>query len=467
MAIKILKKNLKETLELTFNAKYISAKSTDRKGGWGVWEAVREFLQNAKDADDLGHEQWIYYTHPGKKTKGGKLHLTNKGVSFGRDALILGGTTKDGDARQRGQFGEGFKLASAVLLDHGCSVYIENGDEIWVPRLGTSERFNGAEILLFDVYAHPEPKSQYHVVVEGLSPKDYRTIKSRCLFLDKPKKRSAIELGARRILLDNKHIGKLYCRGLFVAALPDPASFGYDLPVDLDRDRRLADPWSLRHEIREAVKLAVTRRKIEPKTFLRILEAGSTIEATVFAEYDSYGTGKFYDEIAKEFVKEHGENAVPVADISQSVEGKHHGIKGVVVSSAVKSVVEKVTGTFESKKAKAAYDVKTRCSADDLSEEELGNLAWATGLLNATEAKDHFERLNVVEFVGTNVLGLWKGDEREILIARGIVSDRKQLISTLVHEAAHWDGSRDGSVEHRDNCDSLFATIIVGLTKNC
>lgn len=151
MAIHLTKKNFIETLELTFNARYISAKSTERKGGWGVWEGVREFLQNAKDAEDIGHEMWVTYTGGGKKA-GGKLHVVNKGVAFGREALVLGGTTKDADPRQRGQFGEGFKLASAVLVDHGCPVTIENGNEIWVPRLGTSERFGGAQILLVDVY---------------------------------------------------------------------------------------------------------------------------------------------------------------------------------------------------------------------------------------------------------------------------------------------------------------------------
>jgi len=463
MAIKIQKKNFLETLELTFNARYISAKSTERKGGWGVWEGIREFLQNAKDSDDLGNKMWVYYSHGGAKGKGlGKLHLSNAGVSFGRESLILGGTTKDGDSRQRGQFGEGFKLASAVLVDHGCEVVIENGDEIWIPRLGKSERFGGAEILLVDVYRHPEPQGQYHVVIDGLSSKDYGVVKSRCLFLEKSKKKESISFGGQSILLGDKHVGQLYCRGLYVASLPEKSAFGYDLNVDLDRDRKMADPWSLKWAVREILKKAVRTSKIPVKRFLRLIESEDSIEAKVFSEMDGFGSTEFYKQVAAEFTKEHGDNAVAVAEMSQSVEAKHHGLKGVVVSPAVRTVVERGLGTFEARKTVAALDVATRLGADDLTDEELENLAWATEIAGVSENSEY--RINVVEFVGDNVSGQWASDG-EIRLARKIMLDRCRLIAVLVHELAHHGGLQDGSVEHRDACDRLFAKIIVSLSQ--
>lgn len=462
MTINIAKKNLIETLELTFNARYISAKSTERKGGWGVWEGVREFLQNAKDAEDIGNEMWVTYTGGGKKA-GGKLHIVNKGVYFGREALVLGGTTKDADPRQRGQFGEGFKLASAVLVDHGCPVTIENGREIWVPRLGKSERFGGAEILLVDVYSNPNPRMQYHVVIENLSRGDYASVRERCLFLDEPKKRSTIAVNDRRILTDPKFIGKLYCRGLFVGAMPEQTAYGYDLPVELDRDRKMAEPWSLKWEIREVLRVAVQRGQIPVRDFMRLLQGNDTIESTVFREFECYGaSGDFYQKVAAEFLAENGPDAVPVSEMSESMEAKHHGLKGVVVAPAVRRIVEVVTGKFNDRKTKAASDVRERLAADDLTPEELANLEWALALLDGTVVEDY--RVNVVEFVGDKVLGQWSG-EGEIRLARRIMADRKQLIATLVHEAAHHGGTDDGSVEHQHAAAFLFAGIIVKLSE--
>lgn len=461
MAIKTQKKNFIETLELTFNARYISAKSTERSGGWGIWEAVREFMQNAKDADEIGHKMWVTYTG-GAKGKRGKLHIVNKHVSFGRESLVLGGTTKDGDDRQRGKFGEGFKLAAAVLVDHGCPVTIENGGEIWIPRLGTSDKFGGAEILLIDVYSNPDPQNQYHVVIEDVSRGDYRVIKERCLFLGKLAKKDVIGFEPSRILRGTQHVGSLYCRGLYVGAMPDNTAYGYDLPVELDRDRKMADPWSLKWQVREVLKGAVRRGEIPIADFMRLLQNGSTIESKVFAEMDDFCSGgAFYEKVAEEFIKEHGENAVPVAEMSQSVEAKHHGLKGVVVSQAVRKIVEKTTGEFETRKTKAALDIKARLSADDLTEEELGNLNWALDLLDGTHVGNY--RVNVVEFVGADVLGQWSS-EGEIALSRRIMSDRKAVLSTLVHEAAHDGCLPDGSVEHRDACDSLFADIILKLS---
>jgi len=460
MAIRIPKKNLIETLELTFNAKYISARSTGRAGGWGVWEALREFIQNAKDADDMGHPMWINYTHGGKTSRG-KMHILNRRVSFGRDALILGGTTKDADPRQRGQFGEGFKLASAVLVDHGVKVVIENGDEIWVPRLGTSERFGGAQILFVDVYANPDPKHQYHVVIEGISRESYAKLRECCLFLEAPKKRRTISVGSQLILMEERFIGKLFSRGLYVGPLADKAAYGYDLAVELDRDRKMANPWMLKYAIREVLRAAVVANKIPTKDFIRLLQNNDTIEAAVFREFDECYTDEFNSRIADEFVSEYGSDAVPVSEMSESMEAKHHGLRGIVVAPAVRKIVEAVNGKFEDRKVKAASDVREVLAADDLSEEELSNLEWALALLDGTVVEDY--RVNVVEFVGDKVLGQWSGSG-EIRLARRIMSDRRQLIATLVHEAAHHGGTEDGSVEHQGAVARLFSQIVVGLS---
>ena len=90
-------------LELTIASNYVPT--------WTVVDAVRELFQNALDQGDY---TWHFAA--------GTLTLTNCNTSLSTSSLLLGTSTKAGDLATVGQFGEGYKIATLVLLRSGKQV---------------------------------------------------------------------------------------------------------------------------------------------------------------------------------------------------------------------------------------------------------------------------------------------------------------------------------------------------------
>lgn len=82
--------------ELTINSKYVPS--------WTVWDGIREVVQNALDGQDDGYEMAIEETEY-------FVSFTNKGLQLNNSVLLTGTSTKTYRSDQRGQWGEGLKLA--------------------------------------------------------------------------------------------------------------------------------------------------------------------------------------------------------------------------------------------------------------------------------------------------------------------------------------------------------------------
>ena len=439
---------------------------------WGIWESIRELMQNGKDADDMGYTMSTSY-----RASTGYLSIKNDGCEMERRNLLLGGSSKRGDDRQRGQFGEGMKLAWASLLHMGCKVFIRSGDETWKPTIEWSEKFN-SNLMVINVGKRKYQRNT-EVVVQGISPEDWALIQERLLFVKKPKKSGVIEVDSRRkILTEEKYKNLLYCRGIFVCKLPIPYQYGYDLPVKIDRDRKLADPWDLRDEMSRSITRAVTKNLIPAKEVMRILDNYPNCgEAELFrytrASYEGSTEREFHTAIVQEFKKKHGTNAVAVSSMSESAEAKHHGLKGIIVPEALRSIFEAKEGKFEEIKIAAATDITKRYGAHEMEDWEMQALWWASNLVE--DAEDSFsgcDAVEVVDFVGKDCLG--QNRDGKIILAKKVLSNlsdgRKardvKLISVMVHEVAHsYVDTEDGSVEHRDAIDRIFGKIVVNLQK--
>src|SRR5688572_23444582 len=90
------------TVELTINPGYVK--------DWGIWEAVREFVQNGLDSHDNGFHLSIERGGGESKT----VRIRNVGTTLDRRTLLLGASDKDGTL-ERGKFGEGYKLGLLTL----------------------------------------------------------------------------------------------------------------------------------------------------------------------------------------------------------------------------------------------------------------------------------------------------------------------------------------------------------------
>lgn len=427
------------TIELTVNPHYVPS--------WGTWEAVREILQNGKDADDLGYPLTVKY-HEGTQ----RLVVKNDGADLTRKTLLLGTTSKDGRADQRGQFGEGYKLALLVLARQGVEVTIHTPRETWIPALLPSSTFDGAQVLAVKTRPRKSSVNSVEFIVKGVDQDAWRAIQQNCLFLQDEREQVKTHYGS--VLLDAELSNKLFVGGLYVGELPDRYRYGYDLcNVQLDRDRKMAEPWSLRWEVSKVLNEAVADDLLDLDTIFRV-DSGEMLS---MAENTAY-IAKVAARAVQEFERDHGEDAVAVDDMAQAACASQHGMKAVVVSREQRLIIEAHKGALADRLKSRDMDTKLLVQPSELTCQEQANFDWALQVLQL--GTDLIEAVQVVEFHGEAICGATNG--QTIRLARRLLSDRAELVATLVHEVAHRFGT-DGSAEHREAIERIFGKMVVAL----
>lgn len=433
------------TIELSVDPKYVR--------GWGAWEAFREILQNALDGRDRGYGLTI--SRGGGERK--SVRITNEGVVLERKTLLLGGTDKLGDATQRGQFGEGYKLALLVLARQGIEVQIRTGDEMWTPVIEPSATF-GADCLKIRIRKCDKYEAKIEVIIHDLSDADWSRFADRVLAVDIESRRpvDALSVGASRILQSEPHVGQLYARGLYVGSLPGGTfRYGYDLAdVSLDRDRKMADWWSLRACIRDCLVKALADEKLAPEEIYALLSSDYAESGLIESYYQYSAAGdNLTSALAQVFKARHGAETVPVTNMADAIVAEHHGVSSVVVGKSLFRALEKELPGLEKAKAERGLTAKQSYSLSDLDSEEATNLRWALGLLGQYPVQ-------VVEFVSPHIMGTWSAKDG-IRVARGQLRKRADLIETLVHEVAHaLTGAGDGTAEHGAAMTRILADLI-------
>ena len=114
-------------IELTIKVDYLP--------NWGVYEGIRELLQNGKDAETEYNAPLTVRYRKDSNTVG----IENDGCPLPYEALLLGHTSKVGRPDLIGKFGEGLKLGILALVRTGLPVKIRSGGEVWVPSIQRSE----------------------------------------------------------------------------------------------------------------------------------------------------------------------------------------------------------------------------------------------------------------------------------------------------------------------------------------
>ena len=410
---------------------------------WDVWHGLREFLQNTIDADSIGHPMEISYSSAKKQ-----VTLTNEGIQLDRDALLLGYSNKRGDTRQIGEFGEGFKLAMLCLLRRGAEVTIHSGTEVWTPFIGRSDDFK-MDLLQVRTRKVKEQNS-IEVRIKGIMPAAWADIKARILHLTPPKTGTFIRVGSGQVLTGEMYKKQLYCKGIYVGSLPGEYTFGYDLhEVKLDRDRAIADPWSMRYEIKRMLNEAVKKNNLSAKELMAVLDSDSA-ESDLFADQYMIHDSEAADKVAEEFTTRHGENAVPVVSIGESQKVEESGMKAVVVGKGAQKLIEQSLGSMETRTLERTKTLTTKYSLGELEGDEKANLLWAADLCTKVFPNFSLDRVNVVDFCGSNVKGIAISNG-EIRLARCILGDKVQTLATMMHEASH-----DVTLEH----SVLFRTVV-------
>jgi len=96
--------------------------------GWNEWDIVREFVQNAMDAAGTASVERL--------DEG--LRISDKGGGFDATAFLIGESTKNPEC-DRGQFGDGMKMACATALHMGYEVWIHTRGYVFKAALKPTE----------------------------------------------------------------------------------------------------------------------------------------------------------------------------------------------------------------------------------------------------------------------------------------------------------------------------------------
>lgn len=443
--------------ELTIDTMYVP--------DWGIWEGVREIVQNALDGHDDGHEMQI-------ETGGGYVSFTNKGLKLPNSILLSGMTTKSYRTDQRGQWGEGLKLGLLALVRKGIDVVIYNGKEKWTPTLEDSAIFcddGGKAKRVLVIKTRKMVKNVYDFMVKiKISEVQWGSFKKRFLHFwgDDLDVLDAHHVG--KILINPELRGNIFCKGIWVCNRSD-YDFGYDIQnLQIDRDRRVPQEYSLKNQSSniwsQCLRGAEYNIKSNDSDSLSYKRGMDTIKRAYELanegrmEVDQLGFHVKYDchsvsaLIAQEFQFRFGENAVPVTCAAEKTEIEYFGKNGIEVDNQLHDLLKLHYGDFEDMKRKIAESKIKVIEKADLDDHSLCNLCQSAILISTIADIDLCELMQIVEvvrFQSEDTLGSFdyvNGYPR-IRISKIALNTFRNALKVFIHEFAHNFGA-DHKVSH-------------------
>jgi hypothetical protein len=218
--------------------------SPDYVRTWGFTDAIRELYQNALDQEIISPDNELLFAYDPELML---LSIGNRYSTLDPSTLVLGNTTKHKNTHTIGQFGEGYKLALAVLLRLGKAVTIYNNPSVWTPSIKHSDTFNTA-ILNIHVVKYRFKELPIHDLifqVKGVTQQEYQDVIGCNLHLQEAAE--SLDSPQGRILLDPKYKGHIYVKGLHITTI-EKAHYGYDFNpeyITIGRDRDLVNEWDI------------------------------------------------------------------------------------------------------------------------------------------------------------------------------------------------------------------------------
>lgn len=315
-------------------SKFELSLASDYVPDWTIVDAIRELFQNALDQEAQMPDNTASWSY-----KDGTFKISNKTSTLETRSLLLGTTTKEGDDRTIGQFGEGYKIATLVLLRNAKKVTIYNYGlrEVWRPRFVKSRRF-GAKILTFFVdkkYPWTQvPDNDLTIEVTGITEEEWhdKIVPSNLHLQTGVKIEETSEFG--EALGDPRHAGLVFVNGLYVCKY-EPYHFGYNFKpgsLKLDRDRKLVSDFDLRWL---ASKFWVNSPRAIDLVELELADV------SYLSDLSWYGpTASLPNAALARFRLVHGPRAVPVSTQAEA-DSVPAGYMAVIVSENYKFLITK------------------------------------------------------------------------------------------------------------------------------
>lgn len=433
--------------ELSIKASYLP--------GWGCFEGVRELIQNARDSEvQYNAPMTVKYSvrqRNGKKT--GAIIIANDGVVLPKEALLIGHTTKGGDNRLIGKFGEGLKFGVLALLRLGVEIKIRNGPEVWTPSVERSDKFN-ADVLVFNVTTGHKNENRIQFEVVGIDESDWSDISSKLLFINTYPE--SVKVPDGHVLTLPQHKGQVYVKGMFVAKTE--SFFGYDFDdADIDRERRMVN--NLSDKTSMLLAQAVNQGVLVPKVFELMREGAD--EVSYLSQWRLDPKGK--KSIAEMFQRENP-GVIPVERIEQVQELESFGKRGQQVPWNLRGILESEIGTAGQQLVELRRSDRIQYSISELTQFERDNLRAVVSMVGRACQKlgdvvVSLDNIFVVDFNKTDCLGTYDPNTGNVRLSRAVLENKGKALYTLVHEVAHTHGG-DGVRSHEYAIGRLMECIL-------
>lgn len=434
--------------------------------GWGLYEGVRELVQNARDAEvqyDAKMKVEFVFRQRDKKPVG-TIIVSNEGTTIPKEAFLIGHTSKTGRSDLIGKFGEGLKFGILALLRiPGIEVKIRNGDETWNPVIAQAKDYD-ADVLAFDVADGNKFENRVQIEVVGVSPEDWAKIQEKFLFITPPNPGSTIKVSGGQILLAPQYKGMVFVKGMFVCKFRD-LHFGYDVEdADIDRDRRMVN--DMNKITGRLLAAAMANGKLLDKIY-DLMISGSAETSAIYSA--SLGEEQ-QDAIVNKFHEQHGEKALPVDSDDQVKELGHLGVKGVRLPWNLSSIISARLGSASTNIIKLKTSARHTFELSDLTDNERRNLESAQEIMRICLRRCSFEadladKVTIVEFNDPQMRGTFSPDERMTRLARHRLAKVSTTLQTMIHEIAHTSGA-DGSKQHESAIGELTEHVFSMLLEN-
>jgi len=452
----------------------LSIKATYRPD-WGLWEGLREIIQNGHDGErQHGAKLSVLW-------RDGALHVINTGITLSPKALLLGETTKESCDNVIGRWGDGLKIGTLALVRLGCTVRVRTGDSTWSVAIEPAEQYGGEPVLTFTIRrTQPYPVNSIEVEVSGgsLNRATWLEMASRFRWLQpdgslrtppdpgRPNSDRAGVVSTRWGDLLLQEPGKIYVLGIYVET-DSRLAYGYDFGrasgVQLDVDRKTVQWFDRQGAVRSILRDIISQ---QPEHAQRVIDTlyVSGGEAQVF---DHYAGREIEPETRERLVSDwqsrYGTDAIPVASMEESQDAAHWGARGIVVPASVRTVLTACGLTLTERKTNGDNQVVRQMSWDDISATEQDTLLACLVLLGDDTLK--LEQVDVVEFRDPKTLGLAKPSEGRVLVASKLLASRGDLATTLIHEAAHLvaGGAAGHGKSFEDVLESVWQRVLLKL----
>lgn len=424
-------------VELTIHSRYVPE--------WGIQEGVRECLQNALDRQDDGFKMEVSYD-------AGMLNITSQQTVLPMDAWLLGYSDKRGDKKKRGQFGEGLDLGVLAMVRAGRKVVILNGGEQWLPRIERSKVFESDVLTLYTRKLRLHRKD-FTVQVE-IEESEWEEISRRYLSICPVTLEDGGNYG--QLITDVDRKGWLFCKGIWFATRDD-LEYGYNLTcIDLDRDRKMANEWTLRFHLSYLWSHLIQRDEGFAQPSHAMLRDGTYKDCDSMADaLDVLGeqTSKIVSaRLAREFTNRYGKNVVPVEEQAHSVRLSHYGKMAIVVPKALYNVLKRYFGSYAEILEEASKTHYTAISLSALTGAEREVFVRGVAIFHeavgwSKDIEETVRSIEIADFTRDDILGTFRNKTNTTLISRKALGRLLDFIGVLLHEKAHeYTMSSDGTV---------------------